>query len=435
MGGKGDGKLRVLIELFDREPIENILGACIFKPQVVVYLCDKRDSRFLKESAIYRLFRSRKLAAQPRFYYFDGFDPVGIRRVLFAVVKDYPGCVFDFSGGRDLLLLVAGACFEEMKLPAYYIDLYRERFINLRGCDELSAQFAMPQFSAEDIFAMSGGAVQGHGHFSPQEIGQDFETDILAVFEIVLKNPKMWGQFVGYLQAICACAPANQLAISAPRFIAAGQKNHSVNMVLLANLAKTGVLQYLQNQDDFVFTFKSPLHRKCLLIEGIWLELYCYITAKKCGYFGDVRTSLVVDWDGEQSANASAKNEVDVFLVRGVTPVFISCKTSLPSPLALSEIKLLAGKFGGGQSRAVVLTAARLGGGHRTLCARAQELGIYILDKDVLQNGTLAEKLRQIAGLAAKEEPRLADANMLPKADECRGGRMTKECNQWALQQ
>ncbi len=407
--------MRVLIKLWGREPVETGLGACIFQPETVVYLCDERDSAFLKEAAVYRLFRRRKMRTQPRFYYFDGADAVGIRRVLLAVVRDYPGCVFDFTGGRDLVLLIAGMCFSEMCLPGFYIDLYRERFLSLRGCEDLAKTFALPAFSAEDIFAMTGAALDGYGHFHTVGINEAFERDILAVFGLVLKSPRAWSELVAFMQGLCSGFPANALTVEGPRRGKSGRNAVRANPVLLEALQKAGVLTQLRfSRHRVEISFKSALHRKCLLIEGVWLELYCYVTARRGGAFNDVRTSVVVDWDGVLGGSDNAKNEIDVFLVRGVTPVFISCKMSLPTAQALSEIRLLATRFGGAGSRAVVLTAGSLAENHKALYTRAQELDIQLLGREVLAGGSLDAHLRAIAAVRAKNEPRLVDSAMLP---------------------
>lgn len=413
----GGAQVRVLIEFLDQDPINNVLGACIFQPETVVYLCDHRDARFLKESAIYRLFKQRKIKTQPRFYYFDASDPMGVRRVLGAVLNDYPGCVLDFTGGRDLVLLVAGAAFAELQLPAYYIDVSRRRFINLRGCEALAERFEMPSLSADDVFAMTGAAVHGHGHFnSESSIDFAFEEDALACFEIVLKNPRAWGEFVAFLQGLCSGTPAGQLTVAGSRRQKNGRGGKNANPMLLQRLREAGLItHYTLERHSLELTFKSPLHRRCLLIEGVWLELYCYVTARRSGAFNDVRTSIVVDWAGEKSGSNTAKNEVDVLLVAGVIPVFISCKMSLPQALALSEIKLLSEKFGGRRSRAVVLTAGQLSGEHLALQARAKDLNIHLLDGRVLRVGTLAEALKDIAGLLPpKDEPRLSGQEMPP---------------------
>ncbi len=392
--------MRFLVELFDKEPIENVLGACIFEPEIVILLCDERDAVLFKESAIYRLLRRRNLRTRPRFYYFDGTDTTAIRQVIGAVVRDYPDCVFDFTGGRDLVLLTAGEMCAEDGLPGFYVDLPRGRFINVRGCEQLAASFKMPCFSAEDVLALTGATVHGYGHFHPGHITRDFEKDILAVFAVAQHNPKAWGAFVNWLQACAAHSPPGALTVACPQKMQDGDNRVVLNPAVVDGLLAAGVLKQVQRHGKRVqLTFKSALHRKCLLNQGVWLELYCYVVAKNAGFFDDVRTSVVVDWDGVEGGPDATKNEVDVLLVKGVVPVFISCKMSPPSPLALSEIKVLSAKFGGGYSRTVVLTASVLSAEHRSLKARAADLGILLLDGGAMDSNILAGRLRDaVAG-------------------------------------
>ncbi|MDL2323682.1 hypothetical protein LJC61_00835 [Ruminococcaceae bacterium OttesenSCG-928-A16] len=390
--------MRVLVELFDKNPIENVLGACAFKPDLIVYLCDVRDATVFKESAIYRLFKMRKLKAMPRFYYLNTADPAEIKRVLAAVMKDYPGCVFDFSGGRDLILLLAGAYCIPQGAPAYYIDFTYSRIINIQGCEEFAQKFVMPTFTAEELFALAGASIKGSGHYTHGEVTEAFEDQALETWEIVQRNPKAWADFVAYLQTIGAGTAITTLTVSGPATLPGGQRS---NLPILEKLRHHGLLAgFKQRGKQVEITFSSPLHKKCLLNQGIWLELYCYIIAKRSGLFTDVRTSLVVDWDGPDGGPDATKNEIDVFLMKGAFPVFISCKMGVPSPLAVSEIKLLSSKFGGGHSSTVLVTGERLGDEHRALKNRAADVGVSLLDNSMLAPQILTEKL----GIAASAE-------------------------------
>ncbi len=406
--------MRVLVEMLDKDPINNVLGPCIFAPDVVVYLCDSRDSSFFKESAIFRLFKRRKMKTLPRFLYFDASDPVNIELVLSAVVRDYPQCVFDFSGGKDLVLLVAGTFLARIRVSAFYMDIPRERFINICGCEQLEKDFKLPSFSADDILTMAGATIAGSGHFLPSDTNESFEQAALRVFDIVMHNTKAWGTFVSWLQGFCAGSSPSCLSIEGHR---RGKKTNA-NLSVLNNLKDVGFLRTLSTSNNRIsIEFTSALHKKCLLIEGIWLELYAYITAKRSGLFGDVRTSVVIDWDGVEGGKDNTKNEVDALIVCGITPVFISCKMSVPSALALSEIRILASKFGGSNARAVMLTASPLRAHHQALRTRASELSIHLLDGDIIQGGKFLEHLAQLTRPRhqAKDTPRLVDANMLPK--------------------
>lgn len=393
--------MRVLVELFDKEPIENVLGACAFKPELVVYLCDARDATLFKESAIYRLFKLRKIKTVPRFYYFNTADPVEVRRVLAAVIRDYPGCVFDFSGGRDLVLLLAGALCMPQGIQSYFIDRVYGRLVDIQGCQTLAESFAMPSFTAEEMFALAGASIKGSGHYGNSALSAEFEEQALRTWEIVERNPKAWSEFVAYLQGISSGTAISTLTINGGHNLPGGQH---CNEILLEKLTNAGLLTgYELHAKDVQITFTSSLHKKCLLNQGIWLELYCYVVAKRSGLFTDVRTSLVVDWDGPDGGPDATKNEIDVFLVKKATPVFISCKMGIPSPLAISEIKLLSSKFGGTNSSTVLITSEMLGKEHLALKTRAADVGITLLDASALQQELLLQQLEAAASLEQKK--------------------------------
>lgn len=390
--------MRVLVELFDAEPVKNVFALSVFRPEVVVYLCDERDTSFFKESTVYRFLRRRGLRTRPRFYYLDASDPEEVKKVLWAVIRDWPGCVFDFSGGRDLMLLVAGTFGAELDLPGFYIDLPRGRFVNIRHCAHLAKDFAMPHFSAGDLLAMTGAAIHGYSHVSPEEITPDFERDAVTVFGMVQKNPKAWGEFVAYLHACCAGSPAGQLEATGAKTMIGERQPLRHNPVIFERLHEAGLLtEYSVSGPSLRFTFKSALVKRCLLNNGIWLELYCYVTAKNTHWFDEVQIGVVIDWDGVEGAT---KNEVDVLLIKGCTAVFISCKMGLPSALALSEIKLLSVKFGGRFSRTVLLSAARMTNDNTPLRTRASDLDILLMDRGVLTGNRLAERLIAAVGHA-----------------------------------
>lgn len=272
---KGCLALRVLIELLDRDPIENVLGACIFQPEIVVFLCDKNASLLKKESAVYRLFRKRKLRSKPRFYYFDATSPTEIRKVLSAVLRDYPGCVFDYSGGEDLVLLQAGAYCIPLGIPGFYIDIPAGRFVDVQHCAHLAQNFAMPAFTAEDVFSLSGAAVLGSGHFEKnEEQSEEFEEHVLAIWQMVQRNPKAWGEFVAYIQAVTSGTSMQMLDATGPRNMKSGRYPARFNEAIFEHLLGAGVLARYRVVDKQVhFSFKSPLYKKCLLNQGIWLDM------------------------------------------------------------------------------------------------------------------------------------------------------------------
>ena len=100
--------MKTLVELYDKEPMENVLSSCIFEPETVVYLCDVNDNSMRKERAVYRLLQRRKMRTMPRFYYVDTSNPQSIQRALEAIVRDWPQCIFDLPAAKIWYCYVQG---------------------------------------------------------------------------------------------------------------------------------------------------------------------------------------------------------------------------------------------------------------------------------------------------------------------------------------
>ncbi len=408
--------MRFLIKLFDREPIKNVLSATVFKPEVVVYLCDETHVNLFQESALYRFFKQKKMQTKPRFFYLDPWNPTQVRKVLSAVMRDYAGGVLDLTGGQDLMLVMAGMLAQDLNLPAFHIDIYGGRFGNVRACEDLQKLFYMPVFSAEDLLAITGAGIQGYGHIQPTEWDEMFENRALQVFFLMMQNTGKFGRLVGYLQKSCAGTHAETLCIKAPKSVHSEGRRLRYDANMFAQIEKIGLLSKIREHDtEIEFCFKNALYRRCLLGVGVWLEMYAYITAKRCGFFDEVCSSVVINWNGKGNDLENTRNEVDLLLVKGIMPIFISCKTGIPHAQALYEIKQLCERFSGNFGRAALISAQDLGRQSDALKHRAAELRILLLDRRDIRENKVGEKLMELAQSAA---PRVQPPRVSPSHDE-----------------
>ena len=71
--------------------------------------------------------------------------------------------------------------------------------------------------------------------------------------------------------------------------------------------------------------------------------------------FDSGETGVILDWDGVSNGT---KNEIDVILTRGVTPVFISCKNGDVSVDELYKVAAVADRFGGNFSRRAIIATS-----------------------------------------------------------------------------
>ena len=163
---------------------------------------------------------------------------------------------------------------------------------------------------------------------------------------------------------------------------------------LLEQLEENGLIYSLSVDENKVhFRFRNHVVRQCLTDTGIWLELYVYKEALECGCFDDVQISVVVDWNGIANESINTINEIDVVLTRGITPIFISCKYSVPSTTALNEIKTLTDLFGGGYARGVLVTLSDLAEISPATYQRAEDMNIDIIQDEDFERGNVASRL------------------------------------------
>ena len=138
-----------------------------------------------------------------------------------------------------------------------------------------------------------------------------------------------------------------------------------------------------------LFCLCEPSNRDCrtwLRDIGSVLELYTYKCCLDAGVFSDVSVSVVVDW----KEKSDVSNEIDVMAAKGVTPFFISCKTSDVRTEALNELAILRSRFGGEMARAAIVTTQYA---NATIRHRALELKIDVIDLTLLEENRLRDSL------------------------------------------
>lgn len=388
--------MQTLIELYDERPLENVLGVEVFRPDRVVYVCPERVA---KDHALQRRLRDfythRGQEIQVEFVKADVYRADAILKTLRGIVARFPDCAVDITGGTDAVLYAAGMLGSELGVPAFTYSLRKNCFYNIHNADFADGLPCEVVYSVEDCFRMAGGSVRT-GRVD-NGILRRYLDDIDPFFRLFLKHRRQWVSVIGYLQRVSQ-APSD----AAPSLTVHG--GYSVKSErggrieapeeALRDMKKIGFIKNLSidREDGVRFTFRDEQIRHWLRDVGSVLELYVYKTCSDLGLFDDVRLSAVVDWEDTEPANA-VSNELDVMCTRGVTPVFISCKTGEVRTEALNELAVLRDRFGGRVARAAVVTAERGGIPMRN---RAAELNIQVIDLEDLSAGRLGKRIRKL---------------------------------------
>lgn len=377
-------QVTTLVEFFSDNTIDNVLGAFAFLPQSLIFLID--SGRHEPEIQATRKALERRLPnVRVGFYQARDNQLDSIREALEALYRDYPDCVFDFTGGAEPMLLAAYAFAFRNDAPMLHINMESHTLINIHKCEDLAKDFVFPQLTLEDHLNMNGAFLAGYGYKVP---GEEWSEPIRKFCDLVLEDQPKWKEQCLFLQMAAARAKDLQVDTGLEFRTADGVPVWGDGAYLL-RLAETGMLEDARLENGRLrFRFPNPEIKHYLCDSGVWLELHTYQLLKESGRFSDVRLSVRIGWgQAEKQASGTAYNEIDIIACAGITPLFISCKSGLPNPGSMNEILVYARKFGGARARAAMVTSAEISHGFVGLRKRASDLGTVIVDESDIKEG------------------------------------------------
>ena len=385
--------MKTLIELYDKQPIANVLGTEMFRPERTVFLCDKEvaENRALQQK-LRAYFQRRGIGTQILFRETATLNAASVKRALEAVVRQYPDCVLDISGGSDAALFAGGLLCAEQPLPVFTYSRKKNMFFDIQNADFAHRRKCDVRLSVEDCFLAAGGSIR-QGRVD-NAILEQYAAKFDGFFALFLKYRRPWQKLISYFQHASPTPKegAPSLSVDAPWQLKGDRGLVSANEAALQDLAALGFLRDLEIEPEarVRFTFADAQIRTWLRDVGSVLELYVWQACVRCGRYQDVKTSVVVDWEGQNSPDG-VSNELDVVAVSKIRPVFISCKTGEIRTEALNELAVLRDRFGGTVARAIIVSAERA----RTVTRnRAQELDIEVIDLDDLDAARLLARVR-----------------------------------------
>ena len=386
--------METLIELIDKRPLENILGAEMFRPRRVVYICPEpvaRNANLHKQMRAF--FSHRGLQVELIFFKADLFNVNSVLSLLRTIIERYPDCAIDITGGTDAALFAAGLLCSETNIPVFTYSRRKNTFYNIRNADFAEGKVCSLQYQVEDFFLMAGGSVR-EGRVS-NALLERYLSDFDPFFKVYLDYRKDWTNIVTYVQRVSQNGSDGYypLEVSGP-YTVKGERGSRIDAPedALRAFQRIGFIRDLNiTQDGVSFRFRDGQIRSWLRDVGSVLETYVYKACLDTGIFDDVRLSVIVDWEGENNSN-SVSNELDVMCCRGIVPMFISCKTCDVKTEALNELAVLRDRFGGEMAHAAIVTAER---GNARMRNRAAELNIQVIELKDLTSDRLQKRLKK----------------------------------------
>ena len=400
--------MKVLIELFDKEQIYNYLAALVFRPEKVYFVGDSEIMGGCCRAKTEKLADITGINAKFLYKFANPDNFPLLRSKISEIIEDEKKlgneCVIDVTGGRDLALVAAGYLMS-LGTEVIRYDPKNKAFRILSSGETCPADIKL---SCEELITVAGGTVYSNTHklsFSDREWGI-----VEKIIRLYFEKRDVWTKFVKYLQRISKKdgeKVGDSLRIEAPATLKADGKTFSADIEILNGLEKTGAItdfKFFRSNNRLSFGYASSGIANLLVNEGVWLELIIYFTVRSTDIFTDSDTGVKFIWDipdGGNSLNSllsgnTPRNEIDVVAVRGIKPIFISCKTRQPINEDLNELYAIREHFGGEHARAALATTKYVDR-ESPVYERARLMGIKIIDGRDIECSAVSNKLIKLS--------------------------------------
>ena len=389
-----------LIEFFDKTPVDNVIAALALRPRRIVFLGADRMKISAMMPHIRKILTDRHCRTSLTMRIIDNDSLSDILKALEDVLAKEEEFVFDFTGGDDSALVALGMLF---RLTDRKISVFRME------CDTRQGMLYKIPLSGGEFAAIPYDGTCGenpvyltlreniqlhHGQVREEMVGANTAAgtpfteqtvqELNRLWKICRSDCGFWNSQIGKMGAAVRPLPEDKSVYTlAPNF-------RGLEENFLAALVDSGCLHlesYGKN-GAWKCTFSSTYVRDCLLKAGTLLEYKTYMTAlfppggKDSSIYTDGGAGVVIDWQeavqkktadrnsaarssGRKTGNikkhpqpVTTRNEIDTLLMRGLTPVFISCKNGEVDTDELYKLGTVAGRFGNRYARrALVLTS------------------------------------------------------------------------------
>ena len=393
-----------LIKCFTTSHIDNISACLRLKPEKMILVGDA-DTMGEAVPRYRALLSCRGLTTKISLCDTRGQDFDDLCKVLWHLTakEEYP--VIDLTGGNEAAILSVGAVIAQLE-PQVRQKIRVEQFDRKVDCviDCLTGKPVYPQIQValrvEELIALHGGILCGDSY---QPAADCTPADLETLWQLVMKDPKEWNLWMQTLGEFERCSVGSDRMTIFIDFLGSNPasllKKECRMRAILSQLERCGVLEDYSDQDCLLYTYTSPLMRHCAAKAGNILELKVLLEGRAArengaSYFHDCRMSVNIDWDGIINDGIpkvqETRNEIDVVLMRGCTPLFISCKNGSIDDEELYKLNTVANRFGGPHV-GKMLIAAKLDRKSETanesFAQRAWDMDIFLVENTATLSG------------------------------------------------
>ncbi len=355
-----------LVEIFAKNPLENIISSLVLKPDRVVFLSHEIKKIAREADAIGEILEKRGIGASVYKKSVAKNDIASIIAVLREVTNGGDDYVIDFSGGEESILVSLGMIFAAGQKN---ISLFKINPVSMRGVFYFPPHNPGEDFRkrvvdfsvGHDMYMTTDENIRLHGGYVSYTSfrfteNDEFYRDIDVIWDICRRDPVGWNNKINVFSTESSFYGDDLFAISENSF---GNGRRQVDRKMFDEFLGRGLIlpdRRKYSGGMLVYSYKNRAVKDCLTKSGSALEYYIYkiaLSMKEKGrrIFDSATVGTVISWGTE---NSKTKNEIDVMLMRGFLPVFISCKNGDVKTDELYKLKSVSKKFGRDYAKAAL---------------------------------------------------------------------------------
>lgn len=400
-----------LIECYTDSHIDNIAACLRLKPENVVFIGDPEEMEQPLDR-YRRLLQQRQIPTLVTALDIRGMDFADICHLLRDQIREEEECVIDLTGGDEAVIMAVGALLvglEPQQRRNIRVEKYDPRSDAIYDCihDNRKVCDNNVTLTVEEIIALHGGGIHPNSYQPPENCSR---TDLQPLWDIVSDDPWTWNQSISALNEFEGYADSREQVFLLPYHLG-GIKNFTQKedlvRTLLEKLLQRGIIDGRISARALEYSFASPLLRFCTLKAGNVLEVKTLLEGRDLrkdgsSFFQDCRMGVSIDWDGvphqPEDQISDTRNEIDVILVHGTTPLFISCKNGNINEEELYKLHTVATRFGGPYAKKMLIATElnrKSPAGSRSFIQRAIDMNICLvtdaaqLDRDGWQQALM----------------------------------------------
>lgn len=385
-----------VVEFFINSPLENMISCLSMKPDKVIFVGEGRKMRrfvSIYEGVARRLVINSvfEIKVAPKN------NITALTEALFEIVETEEDCCFDLTGGEDLALVAMGIVFQTYNgiknIQMQRFNINTGRIIDCDNDKETPSVYSDVALSVKEYIELFGAKITDFVRYESKR-----DKDLDKLWSVCRTKPVAWNKLINLLGQASTTVfdknNKNRVVIDIKQCFKIFGNSYKFEEILsfIKTLAKENLVKdVVETRETLSFVYGSPTVKKCLTKAGDILELKVLSAAVRltddhgAPFFSDAASGVVIDWDGVHGFGSTfdgSVNEVDVVLVKGMIPIFISCKNGSVDEGELYKLATVADKFGGKYAKKLlVLTNFKKKGYSREyFLQRAKDMGIRVID-------------------------------------------------------